>query len=136
MISNLKYDPKIGYTTPDEIRENLVAQCWGAADFVYDELKKAEILATIFYLAKGNPPIQTHATTMYELDDKWYWFEWAWGSHEGIHGPYESQADVKAYIIEKFDQAYGSVDVVKLHHGKIGRKGISDNDYLKRAAGK
>lgn len=37
----------------------------------------------------------THTFTWYIEDDKYYWFETAWDNQAGIHGPFDSIADLK-----------------------------------------
>lgn len=134
MCRKMKYESGTGYTSPAEIRKDGIAQCWGAADFEFEELTTMGFKPAIIFLSIGHPPSHTHTAAIFKRSDKWYWLEWAWGKHEDVNGPFDSLADVKDFIIKMFVKEYGQPDVVTVHHAKIGVKDISDSDYLKKAA--
>ena len=44
---------------------------------------------------------RTHSYVYYKKDNKYYWFENAWRSQVGIHGPYNTHKDIRNDIEEK-----------------------------------
>ena len=53
---------------------------------------------------------RTHSYVYYKKDSKYYWFENAWGSQVGIHGPYDNhkaiRKDVEEKMLKKSDYDY------------------------------
>lgn len=45
----------------------------------------------------------THTFTWYIEDDKYYWFETAWENKAGIHGPYDSIAELKEDVRKEWN---------------------------------
>jgi hypothetical protein len=131
MKKNLKYGTTShgAYTSTKEILEKKKATCWGAADFEMEYLNKMGYDTKIIFVYLGDPPRKTHTFTIFKKNDKWYWFEWAWGSNEGIHGPFNSNEELRDFVINK----WGKFDMHYTHDSKIGREGISDQKFLKNA---
>lgn len=139
MISKMKYDD-VGYTSPNEIRKNGIANCWGASDFIFEELTTLNIPVIIMFLSIGNPPKHTHTTILYQTNGShpkskqhFNWFEWAWGKHAGIH-PFVSFDEATLAITEAFKREYGKPNITTYHHHILGRENMTDDEYLKEAS--
>lgn len=121
------------YSTPDEIRSNRLASCWGAADFQYEELTVMGFDVILLFLATEDYD-RTHTATIYTKGDGWYWLEWAWSAAEGIHGPYVSFDFVKRKIIKLFAKEYAYPKIVVKHLKMVGKKGMTNQEYLVAAS--
>lgn len=121
------------YTTPDEVRLNKVASCWSAADLQYEELTAMGFRVIILFLTKLDYD-RTHTATFYTNGDGWYWLEWAWSAAEGIHGPYVSFDFLKRKIVNLFIKEYGSPIKLVEHHKMVGKKGMTNHEYLVAAS--
>lgn len=74
----------------------------------------------------------THTALIYTKEQKLYWFEWAWGKHKGIHGPFDTKDELFKHIITLFKKDNGN----KIHcfygDNHIWKK-ESAKEYFKRA---
>lgn len=55
----------------------------------------------LFFIAvkkDSNVGGMTHTLTWYKVDNKYYWFEHAWESERGIHGPYSNLDELKSDV--------------------------------------
>lgn len=144
MQTHFKYKQSAGYTTYDQIIQNKVAQCWGAADFGIRVLDRLRIPSLIIFLSRGiaidddntivpTADARTHAALIFKRDNKHFWFEWAWSKYEGINGPFSSSGKVINKIIEAFTEEYDQPDITRIHTCPIADKVLSDDEYLKLA---
>jgi len=76
----------------------------------------------------------THTLVCYKKDDKYYWLENAWGDHAGIHGPYDSTADIRRQVEawwpknRKYQKFYfGCIDI---DSGDTVPFGVDLDDYV------
>ena len=130
MNKNLSYHGvnKKHLFTPEEVIELKKGHCWETADFTYHELSLMELKCFLLYLEDEGCQ-HTHTALFYQDNDKYYWFEWAWGQHEGIHGPFKSNDEVIELIAKKFKDQYHSLVIAVMGHGRI-KSDMNEEDYI------
>lgn len=119
----------VGYTTITTICETGVASCWGAADLQFEELTRMGFKTMILFLATADLE-RTHTVTVFEDDDYWYSFEWAWSERLGISRPYLILDTLKQELVKSFEKIYGEAAYVVEHHECIGKVGFKTVEYL------
>jgi hypothetical protein len=68
-----------------------------------------------------------HTFLVYKEDSKYYWFESAWKTSEGIHGPFRSYKDSLLFVSKVLKQEYGSDTI--LEYSKFDYKGMNINQF-------
>lgn len=117
--------------TPEEVIEKGLAHCWESTELERRELHYLGYKCNTIMLTTDNASV-THTALVYIKDKKYYWFEWAWYKHEGIHGPFDTRHDVIKYITNLFIKDNGN----KIHcfYGYMHiNKNETAEEYFKRA---
>lgn len=83
--------------TPEEVIETKKAHCWESTELERRELHYLGYTCKTIMLVMSNLSV-THTALVYVKEGKFYWFEWAWHKHEGIHGPFDSKNEVIKHI--------------------------------------
>ena len=82
--------------------------CWDFCECEREFFEFADIPHRCFFIESflnrkdGGP---THTFALYSENNRWFWFEYAWQFHRGIH-EYNSIGDALRDIIEKFAKFY------------------------------
>lgn len=116
--------------TPEEVIDKKKAHCWESSELAYHDLEVMGFKVQLLYLQTKNV-IVTHITTLYKDNNKWYWFEWAWNSNRGIHGPYKSFEEGSRVVIDKFIEEHGHIDI-SLYGQSLVAEDMSELDYFKK----
>ena len=108
MKSNVKYSNYTNLMSAEEVYEQKKGSCHDQSNFVFYvfnklHLKKGRIFI-IEYNEKNGQGGETHSFTYYMKKGKYYWFESAWGSKIGIHGPYDSMTDMKKAVNDAWNK--------------------------------
>lgn len=117
--------------TPEEVIEKGLAHCWESTELERRELHYLGYKCNTIMLTTDNASV-THTALVYIKNEKYYWFEWAWHKHEGIHGPFDSRYDVIKHITNLFIKDNGN----KVHcfYGYMHiNKNETAEEYFKRA---
>lgn len=134
MRSNIKYKSTGRFLSPEEVESNKYGDCHDQSNYIHKKLTENKIsngrLFIIEYNTLNAPGGKTHTAVWYKLGNKYYWIETAWSSEAGIHGPFNSVAEIKKEIAKlwdwgNFENLYiGSLCTSKLKYG------MSLNDYV------
>ena len=103
MKQKISYSSFDRLKSPDQTLRDGSGDCHSQVMLEIDQLKKLGVspkaLFFIEYDPKTNQGGQTHSFVYYNKNGKTYWFENAWGGHEGIH-QYNSVANMKRDVIQ------------------------------------
>ena len=117
--------------TPEEVIEKGLAHCWESTELERRELSYLGHTCHELFLIKKDLSV-THTTLIYIKDKQYYWFEWAWYKHVGIHGPFNTKKETIQYVTDLFVKDNG-IDI----YGFIGsisiKKNFTARDYFKQA---
>ena len=132
MKRNLTYDgANKGYLRqPLEVASTKKAHCWEAVEFQRSILMKLGLSCEVLYL-ESNRCKTTHTALIYMDKAEVFWFEWAWGSHAGIH-KYASIDDAIDAIRNAFLAQYRSLAVFTRSTTGVLKQGDSEADALAR----
>jgi len=97
--------------SPDQILENKLGVCWDQVElerlFFENNALKYETYFMAYY---NNSDCPTHTFLIFELDNKWYWFENSFEKYRGIH-QYIEKKDLFDDVKQKFidDLSYDNI---------------------------
>ena len=105
---NVTYESKKkGYLRlPEQVIKDKKAHCWEACDLTHVVLNHLGYPVETLYIDTRNCSV-THTAIIYTHNQKYYWFEWAWKKHEGIH-EFKSFDDLIDYFRCCFMEEYGN----------------------------
>ena len=105
---NVTYESKKkGYLRlPEQVIKDKKAHCWEACDLTHVVLNHLGYPIETLYIDTRNCSV-THTAIIYTHNHKYYWFEWAWKKHEGIH-EFKSFDDLIDYFRACFIEEYGA----------------------------
>lgn len=108
MENNLKYESKVkGYLrTPEQVIEDKKAHCWEATDLEHVVLNQLGYSVESLYIENPNCTV-THTAAIYSHHNEYYWFEWAWKKHAGIH-KFKSFEELVEEFSKCFIEEYGN----------------------------
>lgn len=90
-----------------DIRKNNYAICWEMCELERLYFKSKNIHhKTIFALLKEDKRFPCHTFLVFNLNDKWYWFEASWDKKKGIY-EYQSLEEILNYIKDNFEDFAG-----------------------------
>lgn len=105
MKRNIGYKKYDKLMSPEDVFNAKKGSCHDQVMFEDYFFKKMGISHGKIFLIEYNEGEQeggkTHSFIYYKDNNKFYWFENAWGGEEGIHGPYNSLNDLKDEVTEK-----------------------------------
>lgn len=121
--------------SPDQIIENRLGVCWDLVELerLFCENNKLNF-ETYFIVYYDDDKCPTHTFLIYELDNKWYWFENSWEKYRGIHQFSDKQElleDVRNKFIQdlpdeklnyinlvlyKYDKPKYGISVIEFYH--------------------
>lgn len=103
MRKEIDYSEFIKLKDHDEVAESKTGDCHSQVMYEIEELRKQGLTPKADFFIEVNPDTgqggTTHSYVYYETGGKTYWFENAWGGHEGVH-EYDSR-DAMRKDIEK-----------------------------------
>lgn len=100
----IKKDFKKKYvlSSPEEVIKNEVGTCYDLVELERVCFKNLGLpFQTYFMVYYESKRIFTHTFVVYEENEKFYWFEYAWEKHQGIH-EYMSLFDLLTDVRDKF----------------------------------
>ena len=133
MNKNLKYEgsQRKYLFTPEEVVQKGKGHCWETTELERRELHYLGYDCKTIMLITHNLST-THTALVYVKDNKFYWFEWAWDKHRGIHGPFDNKRTAFNYIIDLFVKQYG-VHIYCFYGFMNIKKEDKPEEYFKRA---
>ena len=88
--------------SPEEIIENKIGVCWDQVELERCYFEKINYPTKTYFLVHyDDDKCPTHTFLVFELDNKFYWFEHAWKTYKGLH-EYNSLIDLLNDVKEKF----------------------------------
>lgn len=103
-------------SSPDEVIETSLGTCFDIVELERSYFKNLGVKCnTYFMIYYESKKVFTHTFVVYEENEKFYWFEYAWDKCKGIH-EYVSLYDLLTAVRAQFK---------KFHNLKF-----MDNDYL------
>lgn len=133
MKRNIKYKSTGKLLSIDEIMNNKYGDCHDQSLFAYKYLRKLKYkcgrLFMVEYYSWNAPGGKTHTLVWYIDKNKYYWFENAWGTKAGIHGPYKNINELKDDVANNWEYS-GKND--KLYMASVGSvyPGMSLEEYV------
>lgn len=104
------------------IEKTNYAICWEMCELQRKYFKKRKIKhKTIFAILKKHRRLPCHTFTVFNYNNKWYWFEASWQNQKGIH-EYNSLSEILDYFRNNFE------DFTK---GEYDKSNIEFYSYLK-----
>ena len=120
------FDKLYRLRTGEKFIQNGYGVCWDFCEFerLFCSSKniphECYFFLSFFNRAEGGP---THTFLIFEQDNKWYWFEYAWGAYRGIW-EYSSKEEALKDIMIKFcnynNRPYQKVEAYKTSKAKSG----------------
>lgn len=108
MKSNIKYSEFNKLMSPEEVYEQKKGSCHDQSNFVYYVLNKLHLKKGRLFIIENNEETgqggETHSFAYFIRKKNYYWFESAWESNIGIHGPYNSLANMKKDVEDKWNK--------------------------------
>lgn len=113
----------------DKVIEDNHAVCWEMCELQRDFFKKNNINnKTIFaYIKKNNI---CHTFSVFEYNNKYYWFEASWSNKKGIH-EFDSLEDILDYYRDNFQdfaKEYNREDLLFFEYDNI-KPGMTTEEY-------
>ena len=88
--------------SPEEVFNNKVGVCWDQVEYERKYFDDNNIsYNTYFIVHYDNDRCPTHTFLIYNMNNKYYWFEHSWEIHRGIH-EYNSEEEALKDIKNKF----------------------------------
>ena len=96
--------------TPDELFDTRCGVCWDQVELERKLFTEENInFKTFFiYISDGNM-LPSHTFLIYEIENKYYWFEHSWHKYRGIH-EYTTENNLLLDVIDKFKKEYNYVN--------------------------
>lgn len=117
--------------SPKELYRTHVGQCYDQSYFEYYILNKMDLHPKMFYLmhfkANSNNGGNTHLFVIYRKNEKYYYFENAWGDFAGIHGPFNSEEEIKNLVVKNTKNMNSKKNFNTLYLTPISISDIKDN---------
>lgn len=96
---------KDGYVlqSPQELYKNKIGICWDQVEFerYYLEEMKIPCYSYMIYY-DGEVKNRVHTFLTYKKNDKYYWFEHAWGNYKGLH-EYNTEKEIFERVKQIFE---------------------------------
>lgn len=109
--------------SPNEFETYQVGVCWDFAEYekYYFDKYLPSVKYQLWYIELQNKMCETHTFLSFNLKNKYYWFESAWGDHQGIHefGTIDKLVDevIKSILNgRKFDYFIGTYNGITPYH--------------------
>lgn len=107
--------------TPEELLVSQHGVCWDSAELERDWFVKKGYQTEVYfmmYAKEGTSNLPTHTFLVFEKDNKWFWFEHAFGDQRGIH-EYASREEL--------------LDDVKIKHHQyaVQHRGATNDDFAR-----
>lgn len=83
---------------PAEVWQHKCGTCWDTTLLIYDELirMKYKDVDAFWFESKSasSSAMSTHTSVLFQdpTSKKYFWFEYSWFQHKGLHGPFDSKA--------------------------------------------
>jgi hypothetical protein len=117
LMKYIKYDNFVNkedyiVKTPKEVLKNKTVTCYDQVELerLYFEKNNVEFKTFFVYADLPIGENRTHTFLVFkDENNKCYWFENAWNSNKGIHGPYSSYNEVVKYVLDKLKEDWGKI---------------------------
>ena len=137
METNIKYKDFTRLMSSDDVYKLKKGSCHDQVQLEYDLLSQLGYKPRkLFFIEYSDDCIfvgRTHTLVYYVKGCYLYWFENAWSSQKGIHGPYKTISELKKDIINIHDKEGSTYK--KLNFSPISENietGITLDEYVKR----
>lgn len=132
MKKNLRYESGIkGYLRkPQSVFIDKKAHCWEATDFEHFVLKNLNLSCESLYIETPDCKV-THTALIFESNNNFYWFEWAWKKHEGIH-KFKTKDELIARFRNAFIEEYRNYAAFVITSYKLIREGDDETKVVNR----
>ena len=116
----------------DEILKSKKGDCYDQVEFEKIMFNKMNIKYSCLFMieykdSNWQQGYGTHALLYYKKNNKFYWFENAWGKYYGIH-QYDSLDELKEDLFNKWQFNYGCDRLLITSLGKV-HPGMSHSEY-------
>lgn len=133
MKKHIKYKEFTKLMSAEEVATKKAGSCHDQAEFenyMFNimNIKHGRIFF-IEYNKDSNQGGMTHTFLWYKEKNKFYWFENAWGGQEGIHGPYNSIAEMKDKVKE-LHMKNSKFDDIEFANVKNIKPGMNLQEYV------
>lgn len=81
------------------------------------------------YIDWNSPGGSTHTLTWFIKNNKYFWFENAWGNNKGIHGPYKDLDELKEAVYNKWNFSKSFDKLFMSNVGKV-KPGMDLGEYV------
>ena len=134
MNRNLRYKQFSKLMSAQEVYEKKYGSCHDFVQFEDYFFKKFDFkygkVFAIEYTSGKKSGGRTHSFIWFIKKDKYYWFEYAWPSHKGINGPYDSLNELKNDFKDKMLKESNFEDV-EFSAVKGIKVGMTLDEYVK-----
>lgn len=129
------FKKKYVLSSPEDVINNKVGTCYDLVELertYFKSLgKKINTYFMVYYEAKK---IYTHTFVVFEENEKFYWFEYAWNKFKGIH-EYMSLFDLLTEVRENFKKFYNlrfmDIDYLCIYKYKKPKSYIGLKDFYR-----
>ena len=133
MHKNISYKHTGKFLSVEEVMKNKYGDCHDQANFACHYLTKMGLkcgrLFMVEYNTWNSPGGATHTLVYFIQNNKYYWFENAWGNQSGIHKPFNTLQELKDDIASKWNYS-GKNTKLYMSEYKSVKPGSSLNDYV------
>ena len=133
MHKNISYKHTGKFLSVEEVMKNKYGDCHDQANFACHYLTKMGLkcgrLFMVEYNAWNSPGGATHTLVYFIQNNKYYWFENAWGNQSGIHKPFNTLQELKDDIASKWNYS-GKNTKLYMSEYKSVKPGSNLNDYV------
>lgn len=133
MKKNIKYKEYDKLMSAKEVYDTKHGSCHDQVVFEDEIFKNMKIKHGKLFFIEYNEGEQqggkTHTLLYYIKDNKYYWFENAWGGEEGIHGPYDSLSSLKDDVKER-NMKNSNYDDIEFSTVKNIKTGMTLGEYV------
>lgn len=122
-------------SSPEDVIKNEVGTCFDLVELERNYFKNAGFKFQTYFMVYYEPKkTLTHTFVVYEENEKFYWFEYAWNKYMGIH-EYMSLFDLLTDVREKFKKfnclRYMDLDYLCVYKYKMPKFHIGLKDFYK-----
>lgn len=114
IMKDIKYDNETNdenyiVKTPTQLIKTKSGICYDQVEFerVYFEKHKYQYKTYFAYEKEPVDDNPTHTFLIFKENDQYFWFENAWESYRGIHGPFKTYNDALKFVSIQFKKSSG-----------------------------
>jgi len=129
IMKDIKYDnetniEKYIVKTPNQLIKIKKGICYDQVGFEREYFEKHDYQLKTFFAYEKEPVDDnpTHTFLIFKENNKYFWFENAWESYRGIHGPFKSYDDALNFVsIQlKNSEHWKNINILEYNKIKLG----------------